>query len=130
MQYSLLQRRPETNGLLDLCKELGVTLIAYRPLHMGMLTGTYSPQNPPKGMRSMMFGRGFMTRLQPLSDALKRIGQSHGKSPSQVAINWVICKGALPIPGAKNERQARDNAGAMGWSLTPDEVAELESACP
>ena len=130
VQYSLLHRQPETNGLLALCKELGVTLIAYRPLHMGMLTGTYSIENPPKGMRSMMFGRGFMTKLQPLGAAMKRIGEKHGKSASQVAINWVICKGALPIPGAKNERQARDNAGAMGWRLTPDEVVELERGCP
>jgi aryl-alcohol dehydrogenase-like predicted oxidoreductase len=130
VEYSLLRRGPESNGLLALCKELGVTLIAYRPLRMGMLTGTYSPANPPPGLRSLMFGRGFLTRLQPLNAALLKIGKKHKKTASQVAINWVICKGALPIPGAKNERQARENAGAMGWRLTAREVAELEAACP
>jgi aryl-alcohol dehydrogenase-like predicted oxidoreductase len=55
------------------------------------------------------------------------IGQDHGgKSNSQVALNWVICKGALPIPGAKNADQALENAGALGWRLTDDEVAKLD----
>ncbi len=55
------------------------------------------------------------------------IGQDHGgKSNSQVALNWVICKGALPIPGAKNADQALENAGALGWRLTEEEVAKLD----
>jgi pyridoxine 4-dehydrogenase len=43
-----------------------------------------------------------------------------------VALNWLICKGVVPIPGAKNERQARENAGALGWRLDEDEVAALD----
>jgi len=46
----------------------------------------------------------------------------------QVAINWTICKGTIPIPGAKNVRQLTDNAGAMRWRLTDDEVAALDTA--
>jgi aryl-alcohol dehydrogenase-like predicted oxidoreductase len=57
------------------------------------------------------------------------IGQDHGgKSNSQVALNWVICKGALVIPGAKNAEQAEQNAGALGWKLTDQEVARLDEA--
>jgi pyridoxine 4-dehydrogenase len=50
-----------------------------------------------------------------------------GKSNAQVALNWCICKGTMPIPGAKNAEQARQNAGALGWKLTPDEVAALDA---
>ena len=57
------------------------------------------------------------------------IGQDHGgKSNAQVALNWLICKGTLPIPGAKNAAQALHNAGALGWKLTKEEVAKLEKA--
>ena len=57
---------------------------------------------------------------------LKKMGQDHdGKTASQVALNWVICKGALPIPGAKNAKQAAENAGAVGWKLSDEEVNEL-----
>jgi diketogulonate reductase-like aldo/keto reductase len=57
------------------------------------------------------------------------IGATHGgKSPAQVALNWVICKGAVPIPGAKNARQLHENAGALGWRMTASEVASLDSA--
>jgi pyridoxine 4-dehydrogenase len=58
---------------------------------------------------------------------LKRIGEKHGKSVGQVAINWVICKGALPIPGVKDPAQAKENAGAMGWRLSPEEVVQLDN---
>jgi pyridoxine 4-dehydrogenase len=55
------------------------------------------------------------------------IGQDRGgKTNSQVALNWAICKGTLPIPGAKNVEQAQENAGALGWKLTEEEVAQLD----
>ena len=50
------------------------------------------------------------------------------RTPSQVALRWIIEKGAVPIPGAKNRSQATENAGALGWSLTPDELAALDAA--
>jgi diketogulonate reductase-like aldo/keto reductase len=60
---------------------------------------------------------------------LHEIGEAHGgKTPAQVALNWVICKGAVPIPGAKNAHQAQDNVGVMGWHLTDQEVAALDAA--
>ena len=60
---------------------------------------------------------------------MNEIGQEHGgKSNSQVALNWIIRKGALPIPGAKNASQALQNAGTLGWKLTEEEVAKLDEA--
>jgi pyridoxine 4-dehydrogenase len=95
---------------------------------MGMLSGKYSLERPPQGGRSLMYGRARLAKLQPLLAVLRRIGDARGKTCSQVAINWVLCKGALPIPGAKNPFQARENAGAMGWRLTLAELEELEKA--
>jgi aryl-alcohol dehydrogenase-like predicted oxidoreductase len=129
VEYSLLHRAPERNGLLATCRELGVTLIAYSPLAMGMLTGKYTPDNPPPGVRGRRYGRQLLARIQPLIALMREIGQAHGdKTPAQVALNWVICKGALPIPGAKNARQAEQNVGALGWHLADDEVAALDAA--
>ena len=128
VDYSLLQRKPETSGLLALCQQLNVTLIAYSPLAQGLLTGKYTPQNPPPGLRGRRYG-GILARIQPLTGLLREIGQAHGgKTPAQVALNWTISKGTVPIPGAKNARQAIDNAGALGWRLADAEVAALDAA--
>jgi aryl-alcohol dehydrogenase-like predicted oxidoreductase len=127
VHYSLLHRAPETNGVLKLCQDLNVTLLAYSPLEMGILTGKYTPDNPPTGSRGHQYKPAYLRRIQPLIERMNEIGRLHdGKSPAQVAINWTICKGTVPIPGAKNARQAISNAGALGWRLTEDEIAELE----
>jgi aryl-alcohol dehydrogenase-like predicted oxidoreductase len=128
VDYSLLQRKPETSGLLALCQQLNVTLIAYSPLAQGLLTGKYTPQNPPPGLRGRRYG-GILVKIQPLTGLLREIGQAHGgKTPAQAALNWTISKGTVPIPGAKNARQAIDNAGALGWRLADAEVAALDAA--
>jgi aryl-alcohol dehydrogenase-like predicted oxidoreductase len=128
VHYSLLNRAVEKNGTLARCRELGVRLIAYSPLEKGLLTGKYNAKNPPPGTRSGMYA-GLLGKIEPLIKTMTGIGQDHGgKSNAQVALNWAICKGALPIPGAKNEEQAQQNAGALGWRLTEDEVARLDEA--
>ncbi len=128
VEYSLLEREPERNGLLDYCRENKITLIAYSPLAKGILTGKYTPRNPPSGERRSKYGP-LLEPLQPLVSLLREIGQAHGgKTPAQVALNWLIGQGAVPIPGAKNERQAQDNAGAMGWSMTAEEMRALGEA--
>jgi aryl-alcohol dehydrogenase-like predicted oxidoreductase len=127
IEYSLLARKPELTGLLDTCRELGVTVIAYSPLAQGILTGKYTPDNPPHGLRNWSYSGKLLIKVQPLINLMREIGQSHnGKTPAQIALNWTICKGTVPIPGAKNARQAGDNAGALGWRLTADEVKQLD----
>jgi len=125
VEYSLLRTMPEANGLLGACRELGVTLLAYSPMAMGRLTGKYSAANPPSGSRN--FSAFPMTEIEPVIAALRAIGERRGgKTPAQVALNWLICKGAVPIPGAKNADQAEQNAGALGWRLNSDEIAALD----
>lgn len=129
VEYSLLHRRPERNGVLQACRELGVTLIAYSPLAMGLLSGKYTPAHPPPGLRGRRFGPAYLKRLQRLTGLLREIGEAHGgKTAAQVALNWVIGRGAVPIPGAKSARQVEDNAGALGWQLTAEEMEALEVA--
>lgn len=127
VEYSLLHRQPEINGVLQLCRDLDVTLIAYSPLAKGILTGKYTPDNPPPGPRSRIYNREMLERVQPLIEAMREIGAAHGdKTPVQVALNWTICKGTVPIPGVKSVRHVEQNAGALGWRLTEDEVATLD----
>jgi aryl-alcohol dehydrogenase-like predicted oxidoreductase len=131
VEYSLLQRKPEKSGLADVCRDLGVTLIAYSPIAKGALTGKYTPDNIPPGMRSRIYNQKYLAKIQPLISLLKEIGQAHGvansaKTPSQVSLNWLIGKGAVPIPGAKNLKQAQENFGALGWTLSDEEVARLD----
>ncbi len=129
IEYSLLHRQPERNGQLQTCHDLGVTVIAYSPIAKGILTGKYTPENPPPGPRGRLYPPERLKKIQPLIDLLREIGEGHGgKEPVHVALNWVIAKGAVPIPGAKNARQARSNAEALGWRLTDDEVAALDEA--
>ncbi len=129
VRYSLLDRTPERTGLLDACRELGVTLIAYSPLEQGLVTGKYSPENPPQGIRARRFKKRYLL-VTPVIDRLRQIGERHGRTPDQVALNWLICKGAVPIPGVKNARQTRQNLGALGWRLAPDEVKALDEIAP
>jgi len=128
VEYHLLQRKAERSGLLERCQETGVRLIAYSPLAMGLLTGKYTPETPPPGPRGRKYAN-ILKELPPLISLMTEIGRGHGeKTPGQVALNWVICKGGLPIPGAKTAKQAEQNVGAIGWRLTPEEVKALDGA--
>ncbi|MEH1901420.1 MAG: aldo/keto reductase [Nostoc sp.] len=129
VQYSLLSTYPVTQlKLKDLCDELGIKLIAYSPLALGLLTGKYSEQGRlPKGIRGLLF-RQILPGMRSLLACLQEVAQSRNKTMSQVAINWCICKGTIPIPGAKSVEQARENIGALGWQLNASEIAELDRA--
>ena len=127
IEFSLLRRVPETGGLFATCKELGVVPLAYSPIGQGRLTGKYSASNPPPGKRG--FSDHPMEQVDGIVAVLRRIGEAHGgKTPSQVALQWIIAKGAVPIPGAKNQPQGAENAGALGWSMEPEELASLDAA--
>lgn len=126
VQYSLLSTYPVTElKLKDVCDQLGIKLIAYSPLGLGILTGKYSEKGPfPKGIRGLLF-RQLLPGISPLLSGLREIAQSRNKTISQVALNWCIASGTIPIPGAKSLEQAQENIGALGWQLDSNEVAEL-----
>ena len=131
IRYSLLRRAAEINGILDTCEELDITVIAYSPLAQGLLSGKYTPDSKVKGVRrySGEFSKSRRRTVGPLLAELGAIGENHGKTRAQVALNWLIRRpGVIAIPGVKNAEQARLNAGAIGWSMTDDEALRLSLA--
>jgi aryl-alcohol dehydrogenase-like predicted oxidoreductase len=75
------------------------------------------------------FGEQNFKKIEPVVNILREIGEANNKQPAQVALNWLITqRNAFPIPGAKNELQARQNAGALGWEMTGEEAEKLELA--
>jgi aryl-alcohol dehydrogenase-like predicted oxidoreductase len=131
VQYSLLARQIEQNGVMDAARELGVIILAYSPLAQGLLTGKYGVEHyqPPTGARKLdpRFSREGLAKLAPVVAALQEVGAVHGKTPAQVALNWLIAQGnVMPIPGAKNGEQVRQNAGALGWNMTDGEREQVD----
>ncbi|AEB12954.1 aldo/keto reductase [Marinithermus hydrothermalis] len=125
VEYHLLHRTPEVTGLKRLMEQEGIRLMAYSPLAMGWLTGKYTRERPPGGYRNRYRNH---PRLDAVLSALKTVAEQRRVAPSQVALAWVIAQGALPIPGAKNPRQAKANAAAANLRLTPEERALLDRA--
>lgn len=125
--YSLLHRSSERAGILDYCKENGITFYSYMVLEQGALTGRYSEENPfPEGT-----GRGeaynpYLKELTALIDELKIIGTRFEASPAQVATAWAIAKGTLPIIGVTKVHQVEEAAKAAQIELTADEISRLE----
>ena len=128
---SLLYRGPRTGAqaTVDACEDLGVKTLAYFPLAMGLLTGKYDDIGNIDNKRSILESRDLMSysaSTAPLMAAMRQIGEKKGKTVAQVALNWVISKGAIPVAGARTVRHVKDNLGAMGWRLDPDDISLLE----
>ena len=129
VEYSLVQRSPEVDGVLDACRDLNVTLIAYSPLGRGVLTGKYRPGSSASDARRFFaqFKDKTLETLLPLLEALREVGETYSKKSSQVALNWLARQShVIPIPGAKNEEQARENAEAIGWEMSEAEAERLD----
>jgi pyridoxine 4-dehydrogenase len=153
INYSLLHRLSGAQETVDIGNALGVATLAYFPLAMGLLSGKHSLEGMGmdvgggmgmEGMGGMggMEGMGTSTTAKsalelrdlrkntplPLLKAMQEIASNRGKTVPQVALNWIICKGAIPIPGVRNAAQLGDNLGARGWRLSSKEVEVLEGA--
>jgi aryl-alcohol dehydrogenase-like predicted oxidoreductase len=128
VQYSLLNRKIESNGIWQTAQELGVKIIAYSPLAQGLLTGKYTGQEKPTGARSLdpRFKPSGVNKISPVINSLQKLGEKYQKTPTQVALNWLMTQGAIPIPGAKNAKQAQQNAGALGWQLDWEDSQDLD----
>ncbi|XP_038906464.1 pyridoxal reductase, chloroplastic [Benincasa hispida] len=125
VQFSLLSIGDDQLEIKKICDSLGIRLIAYSPLGLGMLTGKYSPSKLPSGPRGLLF-RQILPGLEPLLTTLGDIADKRHKTIPQVALNWCMSKGTTPIPGAKTLKQAQENLGALGWNLTQEELNQLD----
>jgi aryl-alcohol dehydrogenase-like predicted oxidoreductase len=128
VQYSLLARQIERNGTLAAAREMGVTILAYSPLAQGLLTGKYDKTTPVTGARRLdpRFSEGGREKISQIVHLLREIGENYNRTPAQVALNWLIAQGVMPIPGAKTASQAAQNAGALGWSLNTEEQTTID----
>ena len=127
VQLSLLAADPlECEGVAEVCRELGIALIAYSPLALGLLArGPGGSPPAPAGPRGVLFRR-LWPRLQPLLEAMQAIATARGAEPAAVALNWCRAHGALPIPGLRRVDQAEAAAAALGWGLEENERQELD----
>lgn len=131
--YSLIGRDYEWD-LMPLGLDQGVGALVWSPLGWGRLTGKVRRGQPlPDGSRlhqTADFGPPVdEERLFQVIDALLEVAQETGKSVPQIAINWLLRRPSVAsvIIGARNEEQLRQNLGAVGWALTPDQIARLEA---
>lgn len=127
VRLNLLEREVLRTGLLQTCLGESIAVLAYSPLAMGVLTGKYAPDRLPPGWRGWRYAR-LLRRAQPLLAVVREIAAGRGVTMAQVALAWVIAKGAIAIAGAKTGRQAADNAAVLRWTLKPDEVRALDEA--
>ena len=135
VRYNLIDRRIETNGILDTAKELGISIIAYSPLAQGILSGKF--HDDPGLIRRRSGYRKYMGAFKPkglersrgVVQALKELAEKYRATPSQIALNWVInyCGEAIvAIPGATSSTQAKDNTGSMRFKLAEDDLRYLD----
>ena len=127
VQLSLLAPEPiRPGGLVDVCRELGVELIAYSPLALGLLTRMPGTEPAlPSGPRRWLFRR-LWADLQPLLEAMAQIAARRDAFPAAVALNWCRAHGAMPIAGLRTVAQADVAGDALAWSLEEGERELLD----
>lgn len=127
--FSLLNRSSETSGILDYCKENGITFFSYMVLEQGALTGKYDTAHPfPADSDRGAVYNPMLPQLEKLNETLKTVADHHGVATAQVPVAWAIAKGTLPIIGVTKVYQVADAAKAAAITLSDDEVHTLEQA--
>jgi len=134
VRYNLLDRRIESNGVIDLAKKLGITIIAFSPLAQGLVTGKfhdnpellkniglrrYNPQFKPEGLE----------KSRPVVVLVKELAIKYNVTPSQIALNWLVHYNGdtvVAIPGATKEIHVKENCGAMSFSLSDEDMVRLD----
>jgi len=145
--FSLIGRQNGSLRTLEKCSELGVKVLACYPYAMGLLTGKYNSINHVNGNESTSLTTTRKSRLEqndlmrysngdgkgipqggitPLLETMESIANDRGKTVANVALNYIMSKGAIPLAGAQSAAQFMDNIGAMGWRLDEREVKKLE----
>ena len=125
--YSLLNRSSETSGILDYCKENGITFFSYMVLEQGALTGKYDTKHPfPADSDRGAVYNPMLPQLEKLNAGLKEIADKHGVAVAQLPVAWAIAKGTLPIIGVTKVYQVEDAAKAAALELTAQEIAAME----
>ncbi|HEX3946723.1 MAG TPA: aldo/keto reductase [Acidimicrobiales bacterium] len=135
-EWSLWTRDPESDGVLDTVRQLGIGFVAYSPLGRGFLSGqiqTLDDLAPDDFRRHnpRFQGENFDKNLQ-LVDRVREIASAKGVTPSQLALAWVLAQGedVVPIPGTKRRSYLEENVAADGVVLTDDERRRIDEVLP
>jgi len=135
--YNLLNRKIETNGIMNTAKEFDISIIAYSPLAQGLLTGKIHEKpgilQAKPGIRKYQkaFKQNGLRKSLPVINLLKEFAEKYDVTEAQIALNWLINfhgDTVVAIPGASKIYQAKDNAGSMNFKLTDKEVQNLSEA--
>jgi len=138
-EYSLWAQEVETNGVLETCRELGITFVPYSPLGRGFLTGTIQKLDDLDvtdwRRTNPRFGEGALKANLKLADAVNEIAKEKGCTPAQLALAWVLAQGSdmVPIPGTKRLKYLEDNMGALRVELSAADlkvIRELVAKIP
>jgi aryl-alcohol dehydrogenase-like predicted oxidoreductase len=136
-EYSLIERSPERNGVLQACEELGIGFVPWGPLGQGFLPGkvdvnAQSSFDPKTDLRATFprFSPMVMKNNQPIIELLTTFGARKGATPAQIALAWLMAQKPwiVPIPGTTNMDHLRENLGAVNFQLTPADLREIETA--
>jgi len=134
VRYNLVQYDVEEE-VLPYCKKNGIVVIAYEPIAAGALSGKYSPESPPTDQNRINEYKQFrsenLEQIARVIRVLSEVAKKNDKTIPQVAINWLINSPnalVVPIPGARNSTQAKDNAGAAGWKMSEEDMKTLTDA--
>ncbi len=135
MEYSLLYRK-EAEETLPLCRELGITYVAYSPLGRGFLTGNFkTPSDIPEGDRRRdhpRFQEANFSRNRELVQKIEQIARDKGCTPAQLVLAWLLAQGTniIPIPGTKRKARVDENLGALKVKLDKQDVDRISAAVP
>ena len=125
--YSLINRSSEDSGILEYCRENGITFFAYMVLEQGALSGKYDTKHPmPAGSARAETYNPILDKLAVLNAALKKLAEKYGVGAAQIPVAWAISKGTLPIIGVTKENQVLDAVKAANVTLTAEDAAGLE----
>ena len=125
--FSLINRSSEDSGILDYCKENGITFFAYMVLEQGALSGKYDTRHPmPEGSARAETYNPMLPKLEVMNEALRKLADKYGVQPAQIPVAWAIAKGTLPIIGVTKTQHVEDAVKAANVTLTAEETAELE----
>lgn len=134
-EYSLWSRDPE-EGVLDVCRELGVLFVAYSPLGRGFLTGRIRSADDldadDRRRRHPRFQSPNLKENLALVDALEELAREKGCTPAQLALAWLLAQGddVIPIPGTRSIERLRENLEALDLELTREDLDRLDEIAP
>ena len=134
-EYSMMERSPEHNGVLQACEELGIGFVPWGPVGMGYLTGKLNVDtkfDPKTDLRSgfTRFSPENLAANRPIVEFIKAFGEKKGATPSQIALAWLLAQKPwiVPIPGTRNIDHLNENLGAINVQLTAEDLREIDAA--